>query len=227
MIRAILVVLCISLVLSGCTDNNFSNKKTETEDSDVKTYNNSLNEVFLGEWIATELNIIPRATLMANEYARKNSSIIGKQLVILKDSVLFDNQIFYISEISICDEAKLMSLFNISLGDAAKICGGVVLEETLTTTGKPINLVSLYTSDKQKHINIVIRNDDRIMLWVGEVYEYIGFYDLERRETQGDGSIGTFGDVPVFAHFVFQLLGTQLLGTRRLGTCLFLHVLID
>jgi hypothetical protein len=29
-------------------------------------------------------------------------------------------------------------------------------------------------------IGIVIRNDDTLMLWVGEVYQFIGFYELNR-----------------------------------------------
>lgn len=184
--KILFVILFTSFLLSGCSSaNNTSPQNQEVAEtpnatSEDRLLENNMLESFIGEWIVGKLSVTPRNGLVSDEYAKQNSDIVGKRLSISHNGVSFETQLFSVSKVEMCDEERLMSLFNIPLGDATRICGGKVLEDTLTTTGHPINLVSLYTNDGKTHINLVILNDNTLMLWVGETYEYIGFYELSR-----------------------------------------------
>lgn len=182
----------VSFILSGCSAiKNELGENPKKEDNKIATVDDfELPEIVLGKWTVKNLSVTPRATLMSDAYARENSNITGEEILISKSGVLFRNQIFFLSDVLNCNEPQLMSLFNISLGDAAMICDGEVIVDSLKTTGKPVKVLKLCTKNKENYINIIVRKDNKLMLWVGEFYEYIGFYNLEKVKT-GDGSVDT------------------------------------
>ena len=188
----IIFFILVSFILSGCSAiKNELGENPKKEDNKIATVDDfELPEIVLGKWTVKNLSVTPRATLMSDAYARENSNITGEEILISKSGVLFRNQIFFLSDVLNCNEPQLMSLFNISLGDAAMICDGEVIVDSLKTTGKPVKVLKLCTKNKENYINIIVRKDNKLMLWVGEFYEYIGFYNLEKVKT-GDGSVYT------------------------------------
>ena len=188
----IIFFILVSFILSGCSAiKNELGENPKKEDNKIATVDDfELPEIGLGKWTGKNLSVTPRATLMSDAYARENSNITGEEILISKSGVLFRNQIFFLSDVLNCNEPQLMSLFNISLGDAAMICDGEVIVDSLKTTGKPVKVLKLCTKNKENYINIIVRKDNKLMLWVGEFYEYIGFYNLEKVKT-GDGSVDT------------------------------------
>jgi hypothetical protein len=137
---------------------------------------------FVGKWKVGRLSVVPRVALMEENYAIENSTITGMLLNIRENDIFFDDKAFYYVGVEEYDTNQLMSHFNLPYGQANMLCGGTIFGEEVETTDKCIKLFTLKATDSDVSIYLLIDNKNNIMLWVGETYEFIGFYELGRVE---------------------------------------------
>ena len=186
MIKKLFISLFISFfIFTGCSENQETAKSGSGENRyeeiiDI-SYGSAELEAFLGEWIIKSLAVTSRVALVEEEYAKSNSNILGKNLSVSENAIVFDSKKYMFDKSEMYDEADFMERFNIAFGEAAWICGGTIDLDTMRSTGVPVKVIMFKTENGEESIKIVVRDDESLLLWIGmEHYEYIGFYILEK-----------------------------------------------
>ncbi len=196
--KILCIILIIMFLLCGCsgdTDKNTYTPDAGPSDISVNDDKSAINDKesvspfelkpFVGEWVTTKLSVTPRVALVASEYAKAHSDIIGKKVLISEECLTFEGENFYVSETEICNGIEMMGYHNITVNGAYTLYHGDKKDMPYTTTDCYIKDITLYTADKETIISLVVRPDNSLMLWVGEQYEYIGFYELAPIKTYG------------------------------------------
>ncbi len=154
-------------------------KKAEVDYGDLEFGKDELEE-FYGKWRVGGLKVTPRAALVEESYAKENTSVTDMEMDITENGVLFDNKRFYCDRVESCDAYELMNYFNLPSGQASLLCGGSTDGEEIELREKNVKLIELEDVSSSARIDLLICQDNTLMLWVGEQYEYIGFYELIR-----------------------------------------------
>ncbi len=156
-------------------------KKAEVDYEDLELGTDELEE-FCGKWRVGSLKVTPRAALVEDSYAKDNTSVTDMEMDITENGVLFDNKRFYCDRVESCDSYELMTYFNLPSGQASLLCGGSADGEEIELREKNVKLIELEDENSSTRIDLLICRDNTLMLWVGEKYEYIGFYELIKRQ---------------------------------------------
>ncbi|MDP4153646.1 MAG: hypothetical protein Q8865_09460 [Bacillota bacterium] len=131
---------------------------------------------FIGTWQVGKPEVVQRGYL-----PDQDSDVIGKSLLISKDKIEFNGQSFICTEKERQDVNKVMDNFNIAFGNAVWLCNGRIDDEDNISGCTTIEFYTMTSESPETWISLVKRDENTIMIYVGECYKYIGFYDLIKK----------------------------------------------
>lgn len=158
------ILVAIMLMFCGC-----NTEQTGNVDENIQMAPN-MEELkdHIGEYVTGDLISLPRVGLMADEYAKRDTDIPGKELVINAEGIWFDGTFFECAETEKCDSESVSGYYNVGGTDASNLC----------ERDEEVTVFHLCNDSEQKVINLILNGEGKLKLWVTEPYIYIGGYEV-------------------------------------------------
>ena len=141
-----------------------------------KTYKEKqpLHIKYKGEYEIGKLKVPSVPDKIKGEEAKAKTVIPGGKIKVNEYTIEYDGDIFYIDSEETFDKNDVITYFFTNLSDAEYLCG----KEDQKRFGGDIRFIRYSTSDYKKRLAIVIKDNNDIMLWLGDMYKFVGFYEL-------------------------------------------------
>lgn len=145
-------------------------------------------EKYIGEWVIGDLMVVEKVAYVAEEYARECSDMPGRTLEIAVDSVLLEGEEYRYDRSTILDADEMSDGFNIYFSDAILLCNGERDENFNVISMGEARLHNFEQKDVWEGYHafcLVERDDETLVIFVGGLNQFRGFYELNRVSGNG------------------------------------------